>query len=286
MLAEFAVVSIVLFLVFAAVVTYGLIVFQANLAQQTADVGARELSRLPIKHDATLWLSVYAPSNQSDERPDLSSIYDPNLLVVYIPITDDLLAYFDSINAPTLNRMLALAMVPDPLLKNPNPDGLQGGFRFPGTVVIKDGVPTVLIPLANPTGQFEWVLPVEEVLRIDETSGDRLSRFPSASEGIAAIRVNIPVQSSIMSAHRLQVTPLDKNLGEPIYANDDDVVIPPLPDGYSFMFETNESSETGVAHSGRYGLGTQFAYANLVRPYRKVVTAKASYRREALLDLP
>ena len=69
--------------------------------------------------------------------------------------------------------------------------------------------------------------------------------------------------------------PLNRPIGNPILADDEAVV------------ENNEAPGTllpdgGVVgtYSGPYGLGRQFAFVREVRPYRKLLSAQAIFRRE------
>jgi len=94
------------------------------------------------------------------------------------------------------------------------------------------------------------------------------------------VRVNYPCQAATLTGFRFLATdvdPLPPNIGAVILSDDASVQ------------ENNEAPggifEDGAVgpYSGPYGLGRQLAFAGrVVRPFRKLVSAQAIYRREVV----
>jgi len=276
MLAEFAVVSIVLFLMLSTILSFGMILLQANVAQQAADVCAREIAKYPLPFDAQLPLSLVDQANPGT-AVDISQIYREDFLYVDAESLGGQSFTDYMTSAPLVNRLLAPAMIFDTSLQ---------AYRFPGAVVLHDDVKTVLVPMVNvSTNEITWHLPVEEVLfsgNVSQCNATPQLDLDGFVAGAIVIRVNIPVQSSVMTGFQ---KPVDQGGdGSPIEA-DDTAVIANLPAGYSFVVEDNAGfdEDGNQIHGGKYGLGRQFAFAKNVRPYREVVSGQAIYRREALL---
>jgi hypothetical protein len=107
-----------------------------------------------------------------------------------------------------------------------------------------------------------------------------LEADPLPDRGLAAVRVNYPYQAATLSGFR-RMPPTDSDPLPPNWAN----VI--TADDASVQ-ETNaapggvvEDSSTVGTYSGQFGLGVQLAFAGkTVRPFRKLVSAQAIYRRE------
>ena len=103
-----------------------------------------------------------------------------------------------------------------------------------------------------------------------------------ADRGLAAVRINYPYQAAMLSGFFPPVAtfddPIPPNLGSPILADDGGVL------------ETNATPgglvDDGGAvgpYAGSYGLGRQLALAGrVVRPFRRLVTAQAIFRREVI----
>ena len=99
--------------------------------------------------------------------------------------------------------------------------------------------------------------------------------------GVVALRVNYAYQSATMSGFAPAADPLappgpgspSNTPVIPIAANDS--VGAPAPPGVG----GNVPTESPV-YSGQYGLGSQAAWAQNVRPYRKLMCLQAIYRRE------
>jgi hypothetical protein len=74
-------------------------------------------------------------------------------------------------------------------------------------------------------------------------------------------------------------------MGNPIIADDNSLSESNSLSNYSLVVGENAGYTDGVpgTHGGKYGLGRQLAYAQAlgVRPFREVISAQATYRREA-----
>lgn len=68
-LLEFALLSLVGYVLLAAILTFGFILIQANIAQQAADFGAQELSRMPLPASSWTGLSLETPVNVDGDTP-------------------------------------------------------------------------------------------------------------------------------------------------------------------------------------------------------------------------
>jgi hypothetical protein len=107
-----------------------------------------------------------------------------------------------------------------------------------------------------------------------------------------ALRINYPYQAGAMTAHVPNPEgPAEPTLGNPIEVNEalgstnepEDVYGPTV----SLMPAEAEDAPFPryPIYSGRYGLGRQLAYGGrTVRPYRKLLSAQAIYRREVIGD--
>lgn len=199
-----------------------------------------------------------------------------------------------------------------PVTPLPNVIIHRGVTRFPGAVVTNSqtGEETVLIPIIGyseisvgvpvepPTDAvgsgrgaeqlIEWVAPVEEI-RVDHDNnpntlieGPFSLNFdpdlirPSFVPGMVALRINYPAQSTTL-VNRTGIE------GQVIIEADD----ASLSDGetgsnYSLVVPAESGPANTTINSGRFGLGRQAALLRTagVRPYRKVLSVQAIYRRE------
>jgi hypothetical protein len=170
-------------------------------------------------------------------------------------------------------------------------------LRYPGALLSKSGTPTgftVGIPLVTSANEIRWVPVIEEIdteENPDDNTGDNPDPFQLSSRqrGLVALRINYPYQSPVMSGFRPNPAgPFEPTIGQPIVADDG-------------MQEENASSRPGDlidepllsgnryagTYGGQYGLGAQGAMGSQeltgglpVRPFRRVISAQAIYRRE------
>ncbi len=295
-LIEFAVIAFVLTLLLGAMLTFGFMLFGANVLQQAADVGAMELARHPDEPDKTF-----------DAALDASGLFDEEYLVCQIGGSDtteeDLPSVYTEAEYQALqNRMPMINRLLFPLYIY---DRDLNAIRYPGTVVTRtsDSELTVLIPIvgfgnrdAN-TGVetiTQWRSVVEEILPSGATQGAYSVTSTTTGQldaGMVALRINFPYQSGAMVAYQQQdsggtVLRTPDALGRDditsvaVEADDSAVTAAALPAGFSLTNPTPDNTTDGLPHRGAYGLGSMQAFTVNVRPYRKVLTAQGIYRRE------
>lgn len=275
-LIEMAFLIPMLVVIIGATISFGLFFFQANVLQQAVDVGAQEISRFPFTATGELGLGNL-DVDPSDTRVLMNDdvfkqqIYNEELLVLD---PDE-----DVSDLPLINRLLVPLMILDSI----NGEDVR---RYPGAIVTNtNGNRTVLIPIVGydpVTGAeslLQWVAPVEE---ISNERGNRPFSLeatdPSQSfvPGMVALRINYPAQS----------TTLINRTGDEgqVIIDADDASLSDGDTGSNYALVV--PAESGVAnttiYSGRFGLGRQAALLRTagVRPYRKVLSAQAIYRRE------
>ena len=277
-LLEFAIISFVFLFLVAAVLSFGLLLFSANTLQQAADVGAQELARHPE-----------APNTDFYTALDNSGLYDEADLVV--PVGTDVNSL------PLINRLLFPLYIFDPDIDQ---------LRYPGALVTRqsDGELTVVIPIittsdaASGSQQItQWVRVVEEVTDSTGVGPYKLDSAPTNIDpGMVALQINYPYQSASLVAYEYRSGDASGAVVEPIDAlgKDDIFNVPVAADDTAVSDSTDFLSDNGYTlantptdpdidaypHRGTYGLGTQVAHTTFVRPYRKVVSAQAIYRRE------
>lgn len=278
-LVEFGIIAFVLTLLLGAMLTFGFLLFGANVLQQAADVGAQELSRHP-----------HSPTGTFEEALDDSGLFREEALVVP--------AGTDPKTLPLINRLLFSLYIYDVDIDQ---------LRYPGTLVTNaDNELTVLIPIVGfgnrdaSTGVetiSQWRKVVEEIVPANQTEGPYSlaatdEQRGNLDSGMVALRINYPHQSGALIAY-IQTdqngnpVPLSETLGRddllnvPVQADDSQVTIQAsLPAGYSLVNPATDPVVQGGVHRGQYGLGEMQAFAIKVRPYRKVLSAQAIYRRE------
>lgn len=299
-LIEFAVVSLVLYMLLAAILTFGHALFVAQGLQTTADLAAREISRTPLPADDSLETVLTSGA--------LNGIYDDDFLVYDLDTLGAQNFFSDVVPTwPTVNQQLATIMIVD----RPDFDGdgtADGNFiRYPGALLTDGSTPTgftVGIPLvtgrtADGVETIRWVPVVEEIDTEDSPSDDSgvspdPFRISSAQRGLVALRINYPFQSASMSSFRPNAAgPFEPSVGNPNVADDGAVV--ELNPGDRPGALTGSPLTDGELYSGtyggQYGLGAQGALGSAtltdrrpVRPFRRVISAQAIYRREVFAN--
>ena len=280
-LVEFAVVALVLYMLLAAILTFGHALYVAQGLQGAADLAAREISRTPLPA-VTTFETVMTDGS-------LDGVYQDDFLVFDLDTLGGQSFFEDVVPGwPLVNQQLATVMIVD----RPDFDG-DGTpdanlIRYPGALLSDPSTMTgytVGIPLV--TGRdgsgietIRWVKVVEEI-----ESDANLDPFSVASpqQGIVALRINYPFQSASMSSFQPNVAgPFEPSIGNRNVANDGGVA------------ESNEADRPGDliaqpllsgdnyagTYGGQYGFGAQGAFGQVVRPFRRVISAQAIFRRE------
>jgi len=313
-LVEFALVSVVLYLLLAGTIEFGRLMFDAGALQDVARVAARELAVAPVRADATFEyaLSCDAASDANCLVDLRARVFDPNCLVVDLSdpaVASDPDGYFAAM--PVVNRQLRTLMITEP--SRPNILRYAGALLEAGSgaacsaigpngEAVATGL-TVGIPLVESRGgggveAIRWVPVLEEIRATQDAecpargpfsliylaSADdcgALDADPLPDRGLAAVRVNYPYQAATLSAYQPAAPtfddPIPPNVASPIVADDGGVqqnnVAPgsPIDDGAI------------GSYAGPYGLGRQLALAGgTLRPFRKLISAQAIYRREVV----
>lgn len=311
-LVEFALVSLVLYLLLAGATEFGRMMFAASALQDVARLAARELALAPIRADVTF---EYALTCDPDSDPGClislrQRIFDPACLVVDLAdpaVAPDPDAFFAAM--PVVNRALRSLMISEPsrptivryagaLLSD---NGGQCSAVGPSGAAAPTGL-TVGIPLVNERAaggveSITWVPVVEEIraaadfecpergpfslvyLATEDVCGP-LTVDPLPDRGLAAVRVNYPYQAAMLSGFRAApptvVDPLPPNLSNVIVAADGAVQQNNAAPGGPI-----EDVSVAGTYAGPVGLGRQLAIAGqVVRPFRKLISVQAIYRRE------
>lgn len=291
-LLEFALIALVFYLLLAALLTFGFLLYAAQGAQQVVDVAGRALAQAALPAEATLLDALYANAQADADYADVRSrVFDEHYLVLNLDSLhgEPTLAELTS-KLPAVNQQLVPLMIFDEIEGGA---GVVRVLRFPGAV-FEDGdgsddptdpppsgwlvrVPLVESRAADGTeASIRWARVLESAIDSDPAvpSSDPF-HVGSAQRGLVAVRLNLPFQSAAMSGFRA---------GDPIPADD------------SGIAATNPSAEPGgrVAsvrefgpYAGEFGLGQLAALRSEpltdgrhVRPFRRVLQVQATYRRE------
>lgn len=322
-LIEFAVVALVVYMLLAAILTFGHALYVAQGLQTAADLAAREVSRTPLPAQSTFEEALA----DDDVR---SRIFDEAFLVVDLEAfySGDPTADFfqDAVpQMPLLNQQLATLMIVD----RPDFDGNGTAdawlLRYPGALLQRSagiapptsftypdwvstqyavGIPVVTNRAAGGFESIRWV-PVVEEIDTEATPDDDTAPNPDPFQlvqgdaevdhrGIVALRINFPFQSASMSSFRPNdAGAFDPTIGFPNAADDGEVteVNPAARPGNLISAPLTSGENYSGTYGGSYGLGAQGALGSElltggrpVRPYRRVISAQAIYRREVIGD--
>jgi hypothetical protein len=256
--------SLALYLLLALLLDFGRLIFTAQAVQEAARVAARELALAPLPGAMTFEAALQDP----DVRV---SLYDPSLLV--IPVTDDAAFQATLAALPTINKALV------PLMIHETIEGVNY-FRYPGALLndgaggLTVGIPRVVSRDADGVETIEWVAPIEEITPnpADPLTGPFSIASTGPQQGLVAIRVNYPFQAAMLVGFQPGNAPIvadDAAVGQQNA----------LPPGQS-----PAAPEGGVGvYAGTYGLGGHLNWGETRRPFRKLLTAQAIFRREVLL---
>lgn len=279
-LVEFALVFLVFYLLLAGTVELGRLFFVSQLLQEVARVGARELALTPLGATATFEEGI----EQTADR-----IFDPERLVVNLdnyPNPGDLDAYFAGL--PAVNRLLRPAMIFESITVGGTTCRL---LRYPGALLVPPeasgpcdfvvAIPRVVARGAGGVETVEWIPVVEEVRpdRADPETGPFSIASTGPERALVALRINYPYQAAMLSGFQSNpADPTGPNLDFRI-TPDDAGVSAPEPPGGALLPDDGRA----VPYAGPFGLGRQLAFAQELRPFRKLISGQAMFRREVLL---
>jgi len=280
-------IALVLYLILAATLEFGRALFGAQVLQQAADVAAREISRTPgLPINGTLQDVLYSddPSYVNVRQ----TIFDESLLQIpYSTILDTvgdqpLVTYFD--DKPIVNRLLFPLMV---LGDDGNGNKV---LQYPGIINVTDPEPSgnkfqvaVVSSYSQGAGPFDGsegtisFIPVIQEIRPDsaDTTADGSpfnlgARNPIVLQGwkgLVALRINYPFQAAALSATAPNP---DSSNGDARFD----------PNFHFVEAPADEDDASPGPYSGSSALGIQFAAGRTVRPFRRLLSAQAIFRRE------
>lgn len=302
-LLEFAIVALVFYVLFAAVADMGRSSFMASTAGDAARLMARELARTPLPPEYDFRTALQAPEVTGAGDPNNPGIYDARWLVVDL---DNDLADGETLDAffadkPIVNRALRPLMIFD----SPTIDGTQRRlYRYPGTLLKRTNTTggtdqyLVAIPVVDnvetDAGEavsqiVSWLPVVQEVREkppgVFLAAGDSPFDVRSPDGGVAAVRVNVPFQSSTTYSYAVDPgQPLaDQDTLAVVYADVAPSSVPPagtVVGGLAEVIDASSFGEETGAYAGQYGLGSFYALGREVRPFRRILSGQAVYRRE------
>ncbi len=303
-LVEFAMVSLILYLLLGATLGMGRLLFSAQVVQEAARVAARELALTPLRPDIDFETAL--ASDVVRQR-----VFDPSFLVIDMdnfPDETEMEAFMATL--PPVNQALRPGMILDhgalPPSVQPDPEGRGGSIgiktgpkrirtllRYPGALLLNSslppghpssgfsvGIPAVVGRNKDGVETIRWI-PVMEEIRpdsLDPATGPFSLMSPGPQKGLAAVRINYPFQSGMLSGYQNGRRRVGQpNLDNPILARDSEVTALNAPTGGVFRFAS--SGEAGT-YAGPFGLGRQFALNDELRPFRKLLSGQAIFRRE------
>lgn len=290
-LVEFALVALVVYLLLAAIITFGFILFAAQTNQQIVDVAAREIARTPIplflggdpSNPVKLEEVLYGNANMlGDELGDVRRrVFDEHYLALDVSGLDavgirDLIEQL-----PIVNQLLTTLMFVDDV-------GGRKIMRYPGTLINDPDASDdpfspaasgllVRIPVTDgpEASVIDWVRAIEPMHEADTVDSGIPGPFEltSAERGIVALRVNYPHQSSAMSSFQPNAAgPFEPSIGNRNLVSGASVAGAPG--------SVVEPDRVAGPYTGPNGLGLQFAFAEEVRPFTKLIVNQAVHRRE------
>jgi len=291
-LVEFALISLLFVVLAGAVFDYGRAFFAAQQLQRAGRVAAREIALLPLPPAGVDLATALvcrrddldaAPCNALAGAPVLprEAVFDEDFLAIpcdQIPgngcFSDpDLDAFFSGL--PVVNQLLRPLMFLDRSDACPDPADPPCLLRYPGALVTDGDSATgfsVVIPVVADAG-FACV-PVVESVGLG---------FPAAAGGLVTLRVNYPFQGAALLAWDVDA---DGNASlqdaeDPGACAGLAAGLDPVATRGSVPVSTG-TIDTGPS-AGALGLGRQLAFGRVVRPFRRVLSAEAAFRREVYL---
>lgn len=272
-----------------ATISFGLFFFQANVLQQAVDVAAQETARMPFPATSQLGLGDLDADFMNgalvmNDSAFKQQIYDEQYLVIHDDEWDENTAFGGNFQAyvaqlPLLNRLLTIVMIRDDTYA-------QGVTRYPGAIVANGTTlqETVLIPIVDYSSDgsetiVQWVAPVEEIRPGGGDGPYALNATNAAASfvpGTVALRINYPAQSTTL------MNRVGKDGQTIVNADDAAIADGAVGSSYSLVVPNEAGPADTAIHSGRYGLGRQAALFRSagVRPFRRVMSVQAIYRRE------
>jgi Flp pilus assembly protein TadG len=297
-------VSLVVYMLLAAILTFGQALYCAQTIQQAVDVAARELSRTPLppaatdsQHPYDLNYVLYGDANSD---PALASVrrqvFDDNLLVLTVDptpsngnmtfngghpigdfplVTQQLLPVmvYDTVNGQSLLHYPG-ALFQSGQQSNTSPAGIAAS----GYVV---RIPVLSVSTSGTVGTesiVNWVPPLEPILDTNGANAFAVNAVTvSGQSGAVALRINYPYQSASMNGFQPGADPSQPGGASVVPISASGGGSPPAPTGVGGPVTSDQQFGP---YAGANGLGQQAAWAQTVRPFRRLISAQAIYRRE------
>jgi len=294
-LVEFALVALVFVVLAGAVFDYGRAFFAAQQIQRAGRVASREVALLPLppagidlagaldcrRADVT---AGTPPCDALAGAPVLprETVFDPDFLAVPCALVPgggcasdaDLDAFFRTL--PVVNQLLRPLMLLDRTDACPDPADPPCLLRYPGALVSDDASATgfsVVIPVVGDGGGFACVPVVEPVG----------AGFAASGGGVVSLRINYPFQAAALLAWNVDAAG-NASLEEAADPGACAGLAPGLaPQATGGRVPVATGTPNVGPTAGPLGLGRQLAFGRVVRPFRRVISAEAVFRREVYL---
>ena len=288
-LLEFAFVSLAFYFLLAGTLELGRALHASQALQNATRVLGRELSVTPmpatISFEVALGLTPPTTLAESEAADRVrQTVFDAGLLALDVSGLSGA-AYDDRLaTLPVVNRMLVPLMIresisigggaeldvlryPGALFVNPNFDATN---PRPGELGYVVRIPRVI---ARDDDGHETIEFVDVVSEIRHSSGDGPFSVQSTAplRGTVAVRMYYPFQAATLSAYR----PSADGQNDPVLADDGAVTL-----AGGLQAPVGFESSTVNSYSGAYGLGSQQALTQTVRPFRRLLSAQSISRRE------
>jgi len=301
-LVEFALVSLVVYMILAAILTFGQLLYCGQGLQQAADLAARELTRTPLPAMDTFTLALSDSGVKTrvynerylvltiDAAPGANGevTYNGGHVIGDFPVVNQQLIplmVYDQLAPPGSTVTIPVLRYPGAVFTDPNPDP-NPSVPESGYLVRIPVLTYAAAPSAAQAEQVGWISALEEIpSSASANNGPGLFPISSPQQGVVALRFNYPYQSSSMSGYQPSSNPTAPP-GPNAIPDPTNPTIPISDDGVTL---SQQPSDVGApilsawqygANSGTYGLGQQAAWAQTVMAYRRVISCQAIYRRE------
>ncbi len=280
-IAEFAIIALVVWVLLAGTLELGRAFAAQHLLQNAARATARALSLGAFAEDATF------------EAALAQGLFDEGFLV----FDEELLARcgvpgfgdpehaqrfedFLRDDVPRLNRLLRPLMIFE---------ATQGAsrLRYPGTVVLRDPPPGGFVGCASGSRYTVLVLVLgEEPIWLPVVEEYPEDGFPRLGGGWSSLRIHYPFQAAALVSW-VETGVTNPRTGRS-FQLPEEVAAPDVtaPDGTQLdpsLGGVSASPSLVNPYSGSLGLGRVYMLGKEVRPYRRVLSATAAFRREVFL---
>ncbi len=300
-IAEFAVVALLVWVLLAGTLELGRAFAAQHLLQNAARATARALSLEAVEAE-TPFRSALTPGAETPFESAVSpGLFDPGFLVFDEELLErcDVAGFDDPAHAqefedflgrlPLVNRLLR------PLMIFEVTQGTRR-LRYPGTLLLRDPPSggfvgcasgsryTVAVPRVI-EGRIQWLPVVEEAPVSDPSTGSTLS-FALEDGGWSSLRIHYPFQAAALVSW-VDTAQTNPRTGRPLQRPEEVTaldVTPPTGTQLDASLDA-ESGSPGLVnpYAGSLGLGRVHVLGREVRPYRRVLSATAAFRREVFL---